>query len=177
MEFITHSSSCTTKWRRGRNCSMGFTLYVLVFTILFSTCLSQQTSSSDELIYAKIKTEVWSNGKIEGKEDTSGTYGQGTRINSEGPIKGLLVQVVTSVNKSELGCSPLDPSIVPSKPWIALILRGVCNFSDKIYFAAKVSNASAVIIYNVKNSDEPADKQLTFDATKGSHEGMIQQGE
>jgi len=174
MDFFTHLSSSTPKWRRGRSSYMEFAFFFLLFCLCVSRSLCDNSiSNQDRLIYAKLKTEViQDNGRaVVNEESNAGTYGQGTRVNLDGPIKGQLVHVHTKVNKSDLGCSILDPEIVPSKPWVALVLRGECNFNDKIYYAAKVSNASAVIIYDFKDSKVAANKELLFDAANGDFIG------
>ena len=52
------------------------------------------------------------------------------------------------------GCKKFRRVVHPElKPWLALIARGECNFNDKIENAYK-HNASAVIIYNDRGSDE-----------------------
>ncbi|KAG8553530.1 hypothetical protein GDO81_003450 [Engystomops pustulosus] len=49
------------------------------------------------------------------------------------------------------GCDPNTKFSIPSKPWIALIERGNCTFSEKILLAAS-KGAQAVVIYNAPPS-------------------------
>ncbi|ESN91096.1 hypothetical protein HELRODRAFT_194547 [Helobdella robusta] len=59
---------------------------------------------------------------------------------------------VQTINNSSDGCSRITNVIHES--WVAVIQRGDCNFSTKIYYALVENNASAVIIYdNEPNSD------------------------
>ncbi|XP_060561849.1 RING finger protein 150-like isoform X1 [Ruditapes philippinarum] len=104
-----------------------------------------------------------------------GNYANNARVNSS-PIKGRLVLVQTLYNNSELGCTRINPDIVPkNEPWVALIKRGECTFSEKIYNAAKNSSASAVIIMNLEGSvlihaDDTRKTHLTMTTvTEGGH--------
>ncbi|XP_052793055.1 E3 ubiquitin-protein ligase RNF130-like isoform X1 [Mya arenaria] len=85
-------------------------------------------------------------------------------------VKGQLVYVETEAGKGEErheGCGPLDPNVVPSQAWIALVVRGNCTFNEKVYYSAKSSNASAVIIYMKSDTIEPAP---TTAGDKNSHD-------
>lgn len=83
-----------------------------------------------------------------------GQYGINSSLESE---SGVVVHVRTATNETH-GCSP--PVNAPTTGrWIALIERGSCKFQQKIYNAAIVKNASAVVIYNHKfESVEPSMK-------------------
>ncbi|WAQ99501.1 GOLI-like protein, partial [Mya arenaria] len=86
-------------------------------------------------------------------------------------VKGQLVYVETDEGKGEErheGCGPLDPNIIPSQSWIALVVRGNCTFNEKVYYSAKFSNATAVIIY--MKSDTIEDLALTTVSSKNSHD-------
>lgn len=176
MEFCSQSSSSTSKWRRERLGSMEFTTFLLIFFLFLA---SVSCGTEDKLIYASLKTESYAGRGMTEKHETytehAGTYGHGSKVNFVSPITGQLVHVQTKDNKSDLGCSTLDPAIVPKRRWIALVLRGDCNFSDKIYYAAKQSNASAVIIYDFKDSEIAGDKKILFDAKNGKHDGRYSQ--
>ncbi|KAG8448159.1 hypothetical protein GDO86_015304 [Hymenochirus boettgeri] len=65
----------------------------------------------------------------------------------------LRAQGIVSIPKSPnlQGCDPNTNFSSTVKPWIALIERGNCTFSDKILLAAK-QGASAVVIYNAPSS-------------------------
>ena len=93
-------------------------------------------------------------GKILSNRSDMGVYGPASRLESE---RGVVVHVRGNDNTSH-GCTP--PVNVPKKePWIALIKRGQCKFQKKIYNAAVLSNASAVVIYN----HEETEALLTMD--------------
>ncbi|XP_014668282.1 PREDICTED: RING finger protein 150-like [Priapulus caudatus] len=77
------------------------------------------------------------------KSDRDGYYGE----NKVSAVSGIGVHALTVSNRTD-ACDPLQPSIARSEPWIALIQRGICNFSEKIRNAAVRSNASAVLVYN-----------------------------
>ena len=93
-------------------------------------------------------------GKILSNRSDMGVFGSQSRLESE---SGIVVHVRGPDNSSH-GCTP--PVNVPKKdPWIALIKRGNCKFQKKIYNAAVLSNASAVVIYN----HEVENNKLTMD--------------
>ena len=79
-----------------------------------------------------------------------GRYGTTSRMDSE---YGWVVHVRTEDNKTH-GCTP--PINVPKSKykWVALVERGSCKFHKKIQNAAMVRNASAVVIYNHKETDD-----------------------
>lgn len=77
-----------------------------------------------------------------------GRYGTSSRRD---PEWGWVVHIRSANNKTD-GCQP--PVNVPSVRWVALIQRGSCKFHEKIYNAAIVKNASAVVIYNNKEEAE-----------------------
>ena len=79
-------------------------------------------------------------------------------------VKGQMVYVETVAGKGEAkheGCGPLNKSLIPTSPWVALIAQGNCTFNEKVYYAAKASTASAVIIYMNENSKENLNIALT----------------
>ena len=82
------------------------------------------------------------------REEESGRYGTDSLKDSEW---GWVVHVRTADNKTH-GCSA--PVNIPKQRWIALIERGSCKFHEKIYNAAIVQNASAVVIYNDKHEQD-----------------------
>lgn len=167
MEFFTHSSNSTPIWRRGLYFSLEFMFSVVLFLCIIPASLGDHAKAHKQPVYSKLKTEV--NGVPITEDNYAGTYGQGTKINKDGPIRGQLVHV-----QNHLGCRPVDPDIVPSRPWIALVSRGECNFSDKIHYAAKASNASAVIIYNSKDSTDDDIEKYIFMADSTEFNGRYQ---
>lgn len=78
--------------------------------------------------------------------DGKGKFGSNSPKRNE---KGWLY---TLMGNNVNGCNVFNVA-VDRKPWIALIERGVCNFKDKIINARK-HNATAVVIYDNKDSDE-----------------------
>jgi len=72
-----------------------------------------------------------------------GRYGETSKISSE---NGLVVHVRDIDNNTD-GCKPAV-NVPQDEPWIALIQRGSCSFQTKIFQATKLSNASAVVVYN-----------------------------
>ncbi len=82
-------------------------------------------------------------GSIRVGDKMDGTYGLGNRPDSE---EGQLIHVRTEQGENH-GCS-LPTNVPPNIKWIALIQRGGCKFNYKIYNAAIMYNASAVIVYN-----------------------------
>jgi hypothetical protein len=87
-------------------------------------------------------------GEMTSEKKELGRYGVKSRQDTEW---GMVVHVRTTENQTH-GCSP--PVNVPKERWIALVERGSCKFTDKIYNSAVVKNASAVVIYNHKDEDE-----------------------
>nr|XP_058952272.1 RING finger protein 150-like [Pocillopora verrucosa] len=78
--------------------------------------------------------------------DGKGKFGSNSPKRNE---KGWLYSLMgNNVN----GCNVFNVA-VDRKPWIALIKRGVCNFKNKI-INARNHNATAVVIYDNKDSDE-----------------------
>ncbi|KAK2185196.1 hypothetical protein NP493_243g02017 [Ridgeia piscesae] len=87
-------------------------------------------------------------GELASERKDIGRYGTASRRD---PEWGWVVHVRSADNKTD-GCQP--PVNVPSVRWVALIQRGSCKFHEKIYNAAIVRNASAVVIYNNKQEVE-----------------------
>lgn len=78
-----------------------------------------------------------------------GRFGLSSRVE---PEHGVVVHV-RSGDGLHHGCRP--PVNVPRgvRKWIALIRRGDCKFDEKIYNAAVMANASAVVVYNQKDEE------------------------
>lgn len=70
------------------------------------------------------------------------------------PLQGLEGYLVYA--EPALACEPVAPppqrTDNSSKPWILLIMRGVCSYERKVR-NAQASNYSAVIVHNVNSSD------------------------
>lgn len=173
----------SSKWRREWQIRVDVTI-LCIFLYLsclsqISTCQKEDTSKETPKISRLAIEYKDSSGYRHRKDDFErGNYAKTARINSR-PIIGRLVLVQTLYNNSELGCTRLNPEIVPkNEPWVALIKRGDCTFSEKIYNAAKNSSASAVIIYNFEgsvliHSEDNKKTLLTMTTvTPGGHNGM-----
>ena len=166
MEFFTLSRINSTKWRSKMDVWIFYAYLYVLLSSPFVVC-SHEDSSKSGLTEAKISlTYLDDNGIYQevGQFDL-GNYGKNARININ-PIEGQLVQVRTLYNKSELGCSKLDPAIIPKdEPWIALVKRGTCHFNEKVYFARA---AKAVIIYDNSSVSGVAPIQMDL---KGARNG------
>ncbi|XP_076467419.1 RING finger protein 150-like [Babylonia areolata] len=76
-------------------------------------------------------------------ETAEGKYGAESLVETK---TGQVMHVHDKENKS-LGCKEYTNKI-PHVPWIALIERGGCTFTDKIKMATQTYNATAVVVYN-----------------------------
>lgn len=186
MDFVTHSVWFPGTGRCNKQYSLGeYIGYVCVCLLVSSPFVSgayaqneriERIIIKESLKQSKISVEYGDGSGYKQAEDDFDwcNYAEKARVNSS-PIKGQLVHVQTLFNKSEHGCSAMNPEIVPKTgQWIALIKRGDCNFNDKIYFAAKNSSASAVIIYkdSVTIYDNDDRTQVTMTPTsEGGHNG------
>ncbi|XP_070553128.1 RING finger protein 150-like [Ptychodera flava] len=95
-------------------------------------------------------------GQIVSEKDESGHYGSGP-IRS---VKGWLVHT-----KPKDGCSRLQNDFSMTKsPWIALVSRGNCTFTDKVGNASAF-NASGVVVYNNAENAELSKMSYTGDLT------------
>lgn len=106
-------------------------------------------------IYAYINTTYnASDGVLHSDNTESGKYGE----SYVGPASGVLIHVRSKRTGEPTACTwPLmtystqDHKLPVSEPWIALIKRGQCEFAVKVLNAI-LSNASAVVIYNDKET-------------------------
>lgn len=95
-----------------------------------------------------------------------GRYGGG----HVGAAFGTIVHVTSDIDSNDhTGChlpfrSTRTDKLLPQsgEPWIALIVRGRCNFEAKVENAYK-SNASGVIVYNDRDSVSLDKMKLTSD--------------
>lgn len=71
---------------------------------------------------------------------------------SHSPIKKASGWLYKLSDSNINGCKIFQVNV--DKPWIALVRRGSCRFDDKITNAFK-HNATAIIIYNTKESELP----------------------
>ena len=88
-----------------------------------------------------------------------GLYGRNS------PLEGAS-GIVTLPSSDPLGCAqdPFNNRNASSPPWIALIKRGNCTFSEKIN-AAKRQGAAAVVLYNEDGSGNRTTNMQHSDAT------------
>lgn len=150
----------TRKWR----IQTLFTFYILC---CFVAC-DHEHGHADTVIHSNIliKYNDSKTGELVVKSEEYGHFGQNSRVAGE---SGILVHVRSIRNRSE-GCSAIDPAIVPQKKWIALIKRGNCSFNQKIYFATKKSNASAVLLYNYQSENVPENSNVfSIPETSGTY--------
>lgn len=101
-----------------------------------------------------------------------GKFGDG-RV---GPAAGVLVHV-SSWEGDHTGCAaPLRSSwgkgALPGEPWIALVKRGQCNFEVKVENAFR-HNASAVLVYNDRESPNLDKMKLTSGTSKSSNNRIL----
>ncbi|CAK6977163.1 E3 ubiquitin-protein ligase RNF128-like [Scomber scombrus] len=117
--------------------------------LLLLLCLSGLARCSAALVFWTAVVEISyvnSNNKTEDRYCECGVYGRSSLLTKASGIVAL-------PKGDPRGCGP-DPVYTrnsSSPPWIALIKRGNCTFSEKIN-AAKRQGASGVVVYNVDGS-------------------------
>lgn len=117
--------------------------------------LGDHNMRSGSCIYAYINTTYnTSDGVLHSDNTESGKYGESYL----GSASGVLIHVRSKRTGEPTACTwPLmtysteDHRLPVSEPWIALIKRGQCEFAVKVLNAV-LSNASAVLIYNDKET-------------------------
>ena len=161
----------TTKWR----IQILFTFYTVCG---LAVCAHEQ--SHNEKVTHSILEIRYNNSKTGELVVDTGEYGHyGTQSRHAGE-SGILVHVQSVCKQPEgcgpgwAGCAPIEPKLVPQKKWIALIRRGNCSFNQKIHYATKVSNASAVVLYN--NQSLQQGDQVYIPQTQGSYNGKLERG-
>ncbi|XP_053399889.1 E3 ubiquitin-protein ligase RNF130-like [Mercenaria mercenaria] len=166
MEFFTHNRIFFTRWRPKMDVCIFYVYLYVLLSCPFVICTHEVHHTIEKAkISISYVNELGSYQEVD--QFDFGNYGEHSLVNKASPVKGQLVQVQTLYNKSELGCSPLDPAIIPNdEPWIALVKRGTCNFNEKVYYA-KILKALAVIVYDNKSLTEDG---ITMDI-KGKHSG------
>lgn len=85
-----------------------------------------------------------SNNETVNKECECGVYGRNSAL-------GTASGIVVLAGGDGKGCGPDSTYNVSVEPWIALIKRGNCTFSEKI-IAARSKGAAGVVVYNVDGS-------------------------
>ena len=92
-------------------------------------------------------------------EDNNVVFGLGSAIKH---VSGQIIHVRSGNNS--FGCTTIDnPPGHAIKTWIALLMRGGCEFSDKIRVATKYNNASATVIYDQKYGPRIDDMEIDPD--------------
>ncbi|XP_052793056.1 E3 ubiquitin-protein ligase RNF130-like isoform X2 [Mya arenaria] len=168
------TNMCKFCYNRGRDSMINLHFVLILFSLFICTSLVNcEHSEEHEIRSSKITIEYIDN-SVSGPKVI---YEDGRYFVNKGypspeiEVKGQLVYVETDEGKGEErheGCGPLDPNIIPSQSWIALVVRGNCTFNEKVYYSAKFSNATAVIIY--MKSDTIEDLALTTVSSKNSHD-------
>lgn len=127
---------------------------------LLLLCLSGLVRCSAAFVFwtAVVKISYVSNNETVDKYCECGVYGRSSLLE---PAVGI----VTLPKGDPKGCGP-DPVYnrnESSPPWIALVKRGNCTFSDKIN-AAKRQGAAGVVVYNVDGSGNSTTHMAHSDA-------------
>ncbi|CAB1316237.1 unnamed protein product [Coregonus sp. 'balchen'] len=122
--------------KRGTHC------FGLVFFTLLCLITAQNTGANMVFWMATIQTRYWntSDNKTVLQSCECGLYG------AHSPVISASGEVTLPIS-DPLACGP-QTSFNSSEPWIALIQRGNCTFTEKILAAAE-SGAAGVVIYNL----------------------------
>ena len=117
--------------------------------LLLLLCLSGLVRYSAAFMYWTAIVEIIyenSSNETVGKYCECGMYGRNSDLST---VSGI----VTLPMGDPLGCGPdtVYSRNDTSPPWIALVKRGNCTFSEKIN-AAKLQGASGVVVYNIDGS-------------------------
>lgn len=112
--------------------------------VLLLLCLSGLVHSSAAFVFwtAVVDISYYNNITNDTEENfcECGVYGQNARVETTSGI-------VVLPRDDPKGCHPDTVYNWTSSPWIALVKRGSCNFSEKI-IAAVEQGASGVVVYN-----------------------------
>ncbi|KAM3877438.1 E3 ubiquitin-protein ligase RNF128-like [Diretmus argenteus] len=144
--------------------------------LLFAVCLSGLVHSSTAMVFWTALVDISyydsQNNQTVNRFCECGVYGRNS------PLEGAS-GVVTLPSSDPMGCGqdPVYHRNSSTPPWIALIRRGNCTFSEKIS-AAKRQGAAAVVVYNVDSngnktthmahSDAPGIVAIMIGNTQGS---------
>lgn len=133
----------------------------LTWTWLALCLISFQVHSSSSMIFwtAYVKVlylEPGTNQTII-NECECGMYGTSSALKEASGMVAL-------PNSDFLACHPNTTFTIKEKPWIALIKRGNCTYTEKIQTAQQMG-ASAVVIYNVDGTGN--------ETTAMPHAGMV----
>lgn len=118
-------------------------------SVLLLLCLSGLARFSSAMVFWTANVDlkyVNSNGELEDKSCVCGLYGRNSLLLEARGVVALPIgdpegcDFYSSYNRN-----------ASSEPWIALVKRGNCTFSEKIAVAVR-HNAVAVVVYNVEGS-------------------------
>lgn len=153
----------------------GFIVYLVVVIVLsnanLGTCENGHVKSSSGQQHRFLKGPSKGQGAVmtltyrdpssgrRRNEDNDGVFGLGSAIKH---VSGQIIHVRSGNNS--FGCTTIDnPPGHAVKTWIALLMRGGCEFSDKIRVATKDNNASATVIYDQKNGPRLSGMEIDSD--------------
>ncbi|CAK8684017.1 unnamed protein product [Clavelina lepadiformis] len=133
-----------------------YSLFCLLFA--FKLCWAMTTDGPSSSYYGAIVFFNYTGSRGDGMlgsqstTDEIGIYGSHSPKTS---ASGMIVHSLDKVTGIRDGCSSfMYPGINSSTPWIALISRGNCTFSEKINNAYN-RNATGVIVYSEENDKAP----------------------
>ncbi|KAJ8266474.1 hypothetical protein GJAV_G00130830 [Gymnothorax javanicus] len=141
--------------RSGTHCIIGqFLWFCLAVVAVQRTCLAHAFWTA----YVKIEhRNLTGNGTVR-ETCECGVYGLNSPLEERSGQVGLPIS-------DPLACSPYTSFNSSAGPWVALIERGNCTFTEKIN-AANRSGAAAVVIYNVRDRGNRAEPMVHFDSPK-----------
>lgn len=126
--------------------------YAFLTTVLSSTILS--SANGDDSYFSSIVFFNVTDPRT-GKSEKLGSADQHDDLGKYGsisPKKNVTGVVVLPSNQSGhiYGCTRPYTDVKLKVPWVALVERGVCDFSEKIQ-EAYYANASGIIVYDTRN--------------------------
>ncbi|XP_028293412.1 E3 ubiquitin-protein ligase RNF128-like [Gouania willdenowi] len=129
-------------------------------SLLLFLCLSALVHCSTAVLFwsAVVEISYNSSNKTEEKACECGVFGRNSDV--------VRAEGIATVPKGDpKGCGPetFYNRNSSSPPWIALIKRGNCTFSEKIS-SAKLQGAAAVVVYNVDGSGNSTTQMSHSDA-------------
>uniref|UniRef100_A0A8C7ZQG3 Si:dkeyp-86f7.4 n=1 Tax=Oryzias sinensis TaxID=183150 RepID=A0A8C7ZQG3_9TELE len=115
---------------------------------LLLLCLSALVCRSTSLVFwtAVVEMSYANNNETVDKYCECGVFGRNSVVD-----KASGIVVLPRGDPKGCGSDPVYDRNLSSPPWIALVKRGNCTFSEKIN-AAKRQGAAAVVVYNVEGS-------------------------
>ena len=131
-------------------------------SLLLLLCLSGLVHSSAAFLFWTANVEILyvnSNNETVFKSCECGVYGRNSP-----EVEALGIVTLPKGDSTGCGPGPVYSRNESSPPWIALVKRGNCTFSEKIN-AAKRQKAAGVVVYNVNGSGNSTDHMSHPDAT------------